>query len=80
MWLYGAAWVRAAFFERGTEEQVELLERGTWAEELVAGTVQGAGAGGWLASWVGGCKQLPPGSRGGCIPNQDLHGWHFFTE
>lgn len=50
MWLYGAAWVRAAFLERGTEEQVELLERGTWAEELVAGTVQGAGAGGWLAS------------------------------
>lgn len=29
---------------------MELLERGTWAEELVVGTVQGAGAGGWLAS------------------------------
>lgn len=45
-----------------------------------AGGRHGPGAGGWLASKVGGCKQLPLGCTGGWTLNQDVHGWHFFTE
>lgn len=46
----------------------------------MAGTVRGAMFGGWLASRVGGCQQLPLGCRGVCALNRDLHGWYFFTE
>lgn len=50
MWLYGAAWVRAAFLERGTEEQVELVERGqrSWWQARCRGLRLGAG---WLRRW-----------------------------